>query len=221
MDETGAYTAERASALSGVPQSTIRWWAAHDVLMPSVSRSKVALWSYRDLMSIRVVYWLRQRKTTTAGAAISRSSMKAVRNAIARLRHLEMPLVDESGRVSVRVNGDGDIYLETSAGPELSGSGQLARTDLIDLIAPFDTREGLHGPDLARPRPELRIIPGKLGGSPHVVHTRVETRVLSSLSEDGLPLGTIHRLYAYLTGTQIAEALDLEIQLQKNLRVAA
>ncbi len=220
MDETGAYTAERASALSGVPQSTIRWWANHDVLVPSVSRSKVALWSYRDLMSIRVLYWLRRRKTTTAGAAIPRSSMKSVRRALTQLRSFEMPLVDELGHVSVRVNGDGDIYIETRRGPE-TVLGQLGHGDLIDLIAPFDTREGLHGPDLARPRPELRISPGKLGGSPHVAHTRVETRALSALADDGLNVATINRLYAYLTGTQIAEALDLETQLQKNLHIAA
>jgi uncharacterized protein (DUF433 family) len=220
VDETGAYTAERASALSGVPQSTIRWWARHDVLIPSVSRSKVALWSYRDLLSMRVVYWLRQRKTTTEGASIHRSSMKSVRHALAQLRNLALPLVDESGRVSVRVNGHGDIYIASADRAE-SLVGQLAHGDLIDLIAPFDTREGLHGPDLARPRPELRIVPGKLGGSPHVVHTRVETRALSALADDGLPVATIHRLYAYLTSTQIAEALDLEMQLQKNLRIAA
>lgn len=220
MDETGAYTAERASALSGVPQSTIRWWAGHDVLVPSVSRSRVALWSYRDLMSMRVVYWLRQRKTTTAGAAVPRSSMKAVRRALEKLRHLELPLVDASGRVSVRVNGDGEIYVDAPHGLE-SSAGQLGHGDLIDLIAPFDTREGLHGPDLARPRPELRIVPGKLGGSPHVAHTRVETRALAALADDGLPLEIIHKLYAYLTGTQIAEALDLETQLQRNIRIAA
>lgn len=47
-------------------------------------------------------------------------------------------------------------------------AGQRVSSDLIDLIRPFETEGGIRGPDLARPRPELRIVAGKLGGSPHV-----------------------------------------------------
>jgi uncharacterized protein (DUF433 family) len=147
--------------------------------------------------------------------------MKAVRKALVRLSSLELPLVEEAGRTSaVRVNGEGEIYIVTTVGPEKT-TGQLGHGELLDLIAPFDTLEGLRGPDLARPRPELRIVPGKLGGSPHVVHTRVETRALSALVDDGLSVATIRQLYSYLTETQIVEALDLEKQLEKNLGIAA
>src|SRR4051794_16328897 len=63
MDLQGAYTADRAAALSGVPKSTIHWWARNDILIPKVSSTKVKLWSYGDLMSLRVIYWLRRKKT--------------------------------------------------------------------------------------------------------------------------------------------------------------
>lgn len=43
MDAVGAYTADRAAALSGVPKSTIHWWARHDVLVPSVSANNGAM----------------------------------------------------------------------------------------------------------------------------------------------------------------------------------
>jgi hypothetical protein len=46
--------------------------------------------------------------------------------------------------------------------------------------------EGLKGPDLVRPKPELRIVPGKLSGSPHVAGTRVETTAIAALAKDGL-----------------------------------
>jgi len=39
----GVYTAERAAALSGVPKSTIHYWAREGVLAPSVSAEKVKL----------------------------------------------------------------------------------------------------------------------------------------------------------------------------------
>jgi DNA-binding transcriptional MerR regulator len=45
MDLLGAYAADRAAALSGVPQSTIHWWARNEILIPSVSAERVKLWS--------------------------------------------------------------------------------------------------------------------------------------------------------------------------------
>jgi DNA-binding transcriptional MerR regulator len=43
MEPVGAYTADRAAALSGVPKSTIHWWARNDVLVPGVSATRVML----------------------------------------------------------------------------------------------------------------------------------------------------------------------------------
>ena len=88
MQSTGAYAADRASALSGVPKSTIHYWARTELLVPSVSRSKVKLWSYADLMGLRIIYWLRQQKTDVAGAEVPATSMRAIRRA---LRHLAAP----------------------------------------------------------------------------------------------------------------------------------
>jgi uncharacterized protein (DUF433 family) len=167
MDAVGAYTADRAAALSGVPKSTIHWWARHDVLVPTVSATKIMLWSYADLMGLRVIYWLRQRKTTTLGVEVPRTSMPAIRRAL--------------------------------------------------LIVPFTTAEGTRGPDLIAPRAELRIVPGKLSGSPHVVHTRLETRALAALATDGYDIPSIHRLYPYVSAPQIEQALELEQQLAENL----
>lgn len=56
MEPRGAYTAERAAALSGVPKSTIHYWARQDILVPSVSAERVKLWSYGDLMALRTIY---------------------------------------------------------------------------------------------------------------------------------------------------------------------
>jgi uncharacterized protein (DUF433 family) len=104
------------------------------------------------------------------------------------------------------------------AGPETL-AGQTLVADAINLVAPFSTKEGLRGPDLVRPRPELRIVPGRLSGSPHVVHTRLETRALYALDRDGLDSTAIRTLYPYVTEAQVAQALDLERQLEANLAI--
>jgi uncharacterized protein (DUF433 family) len=106
------------------------------------------------------------------------------------------------------------------AGPETL-SGQSLVPESINLIAPFKTREGTCGPDLARPRPEIRIVPGRLSGSPHIVHTRLETRAVYALHRDGLTPQAIRALYPYVSDTQIADAIGLEQQLEHNLAVRA
>jgi uncharacterized protein (DUF433 family) len=85
-------------------------------------------------------------------------------------------------------------------------------------VAPFTSIEGLKGPDLVRPRPELRIVPGKLSGSPHVAGTRVETTALAALANDGLDTARIIQLYPYLNEAQVSDAIALEQDLDQNLK---
>jgi len=218
MQPTGAYAADRASALSGVPKSTIHYWARTELLVPSVAIEKVKLWSYADLMGLRIIYWLRRQKTDAAGAVVPPTSMRTVRRALKRLGTLGEPLWHPDD-ASIWVAPDGEIHVRGPAGAE-TVSGQTLVPDALNLIAPFPSREGLHGPDLARPRPELRIAPGRLSGSPHVVDTRLETSALHALEQDGLGAEAILSLYPYLTRQQLSEALDLEGQLAANLAIA-
>jgi uncharacterized protein (DUF433 family) len=218
MQPTGAYTADRTSALSGVPKSTIHYWARTELLLPSVSVSKVKLWSYADLMALRIIYWLRQQKTAATGAEVPKTSMRVIRRALTRLRALQEPLWHPE-QASIWVDGDGEVHLRGPRGPETL-AGQTLVHGAIDLIAPFNTREGLHGPNLAVPRPELRIVPGRLSGSPHVIHSRLETRALFALHRDGLVDAAIHTLYPYVSEEQLSQAIDLERQLEANLRCA-
>src|SRR4051794_37197848 len=157
----GAYPADRAAALSGVPRSTIHYWARHNVLVPSVSPTKVKLWSYTDLMGLRTIYWLRQRKVTSAGWEIPPAAMPSVRRALAALAELDLDLWTEDGRPSVRVDPNGEIYILTGWGAESGSRAGLLDPDMFDLIAPFEARMA-RGPDLQAPRPHLRIVPGKL-----------------------------------------------------------
>lgn len=55
----GCYEGPRAAALSGVPVSTVYYWARLGIVEPSVSPTRIKLWSYADLMALRIVYWLR------------------------------------------------------------------------------------------------------------------------------------------------------------------
>ena len=216
----GAYTADRAAALSGVPWSTVHYWARHEILVPSVSPTKVKQWSYADLMGLRTIHWLRQRKVTTEGSDVPRTAMPAVRTALKMLRDLDLDLWTEDGGPSVAVDPAGHVFVRIRDTVETEGGVQPLHPDLLDLIEPFKTLT-THGPDLQKPREHLRIVPGKLSGSPHVAHTRLETVTIASLRNRGFQTAKIESLYPKVMPIGLIEAIDLEEQLSGNLRAAA
>lgn len=220
MQVGGAYTADRAASLSGVPRSTVHYWARSGYLVPSVSAERVKLWSFADLMALRTIYWLRQPKSRADGREIPRSKMGVIKQAISRLRELDLALFDGS-RPNVAVTLNGEVLLDRVGQPLENADGQLIDPKLIDVLAPFNTLEGSRGPDLSMPRPKLRILPRKLSGAPHVADTRVETQAIQALATRGYGIDRIATLYPFLTATQIRESIDLEEQLARNIAVHA
>jgi uncharacterized protein (DUF433 family) len=146
--------------------------------------------------------------------------MRAVRRALREIAGLELDVWSEDGAPRVAVDRSGGIVIEHGEGAQRPGGQSILDPDMLDLLAPFASREGLKGPDLSVPRPRLRIVPGKLGGSPHVVHTRLESQALGALAGGGLAQEKIYRLYPDIEPAAIEDALDLERQLAQNLEPA-
>lgn len=214
--ERGAYTAERAAALSGVPKSTVHHWAREALLVPSISPTRVKLWSYIDLMGLRTMYWLRHPKPGPDGAQIPPTPMSKVREALAELDKIDLGFWDEELGYMVRVTREGEIHVG-SANESRPLEPQL-RMEVLDLIEPFESEDGIRGPNLVVPRPRLRIIPGKLAGAPHLQRTRLETEALAAIARRGVSNQNVYRLYPRFDPAAIDEALDLESQLARNLQ---
>lgn len=206
----GCYDARRASALSGVPPTTVYWWARQGIVVPSVSPSREKLWSYADLMALRIVSWLRHRKPSDLPA----SPMPRVRHALLQLDSLSLglwnPLSDQA--CPILVDERGSIYVR-NGDDVLNSSGQpaLLPADVLGLTAPF-AEAGLLGPDLVRPRPHLRIVPAKVSGEPHIEHSRITTLTLAALAARGYSSAHIADMYGE-PQESIDEAIDLEQQL--------
>jgi uncharacterized protein (DUF433 family) len=220
MDPTGAYPADRAAALSAVPISTVHYWARTGVLVPSVSPERVKLWSYADLMGLRMIYWLRQSKEAPDGRDVPRTSMVAVRKALGALDGLDFSLWSEEHGPGVIVDRLGRILISKADHLETPDGAQMLDLESLDLVRPFDAGDA-RGPDLHTPRPSLRIVPGKLAGSPHIAQTRIETAALAALRARGLGADVIHGLYPEVEQAAIVDAVDLELQLTRNLKAAA
>jgi uncharacterized protein (DUF433 family) len=221
MDPRGAYTADRASALSGVPISTVHYWARQETLVPSVSPMRVKLWSYSDLLGLRTIAWLRATKVDDNGYSIPATTMPLVRRALAELRGLDLDLWTDEESPNVGVDRSGTIVLEPDREPRHLDGQHLIDAETFDVLRPFDLGVEHRGPDLVKPRPRIRIVPGKLAGAPHVYQTRVETQALAALKVRGLDATNIARLYPILKLEDVDDALDLERELQPALALAA
>lgn len=218
MDRRGTYTAERAAALSGVPKNTIYHWARREILVPCVSVERVKLWSYRDLLALRTIAWLIPPKQVRVGSNASKLAMPAIRRALAELRNLELSQSAEDRERRVVVDRHGEIHLQVVQEADEALDRTIARaTDFLDLFGPFSAAPGQRGPDLHTPRPSLRIVPGKLSGSPHIVHTRIETVVIAALRDRNVSVEQIRALYPMVGEGAIDEAIDLELQLRQNI----
>lgn len=221
----GAYSADRAASLAGVPVSTLYYWAREEIYVPGLSRGRLMLWSWPDLLALRAISWLR---TTKPDLSVKATTMKQVR---ALLWTVEEDSGDRLGErlarrsLVLRVDTSGRPYVEIEdelAQPVDQGVLQLASSDLmIDLLAVYEPGQGIRGPHLLTPRPQLRILPGKLGGEPHIQDTRIETRAVSALIQRGYEAEQIIELYPFLDVASVEQAVDLEEQLSGNLRSAA
>lgn len=217
----GCYDASRAAALSGVPKTTVYWWARHGIVVPSVSPVQEKLWSYSDLMALRVVSWLRRPKPGDHDRDLPASPMPKVRRALALLDELSLDpwnpnmkgqsplLVDRAGRIYVRTP---DEVLNLQKQPV------LLPEETLGLTAPFQSA-GMSGPDLLRPRPHLRIVPAKVTGEPHIERSRLTTQTIAALAARGFSTMHIAEMYEESVGS-IREAIDLEEQLSGNALVA-
>jgi DNA-binding transcriptional MerR regulator/uncharacterized protein (DUF433 family) len=203
--DLGHYEAERAAALAGVPKSTLYHWARTDLIVPSVSAERQKLWSYRDLLTLRLVRWLRTPKDDLG---IARTAMAEVRQLLDKFGD-QLWQIDQAGRdvPTILVAPDGSVVLGEQ--PRSTVGGQYLLEDAgLDLFAPFE-----RGVDLRVPRERLRIVPGKVAGEPHLAGSRLTTRTLGALADRGLTVEQISELYPHDDPVGIVEALDLERSL--------
>ncbi len=208
----GCYEGRRAAAFAGVPVSTVYQWARSGIVEPSVSPRRIKLWSYADLMALRIVYWLRHPKKGR-GREIAASPMSRVREALAELERRGLDIWDDSGErpdSPLRVDSSATIFLIDDDTSRVDGQRPL--DGMLDLLGPFEC-DGQSGPDLLRPRPNLRIIPGRVSGEAHLVGSRITTQVAAALHRKIADVEKIATLYPGFGASLFEEAIEFERSL--------
>jgi uncharacterized protein (DUF433 family)/DNA-binding transcriptional MerR regulator len=207
----GVYGGRRAAQLSGVPERTVYHWAATGVLVPDYSRERPKGWSYRDLVYLRLVAWLRSHN---------------------------LPLTDVTSKVGEwrayfeTAVGDADTVIHADGIGVARGrfeidelTGQAVFEPLVEYTARFDLLarpeddrqpKRLWGPNLVRPTQYTAISPWILAGEPVVRGSRIRTGSLYALrAERGLTNADIVALYSYLEAAEVDDAIRLEHRLRR------
>ena len=204
----GRYPAERAAQLSGVPHRTVYDWQAKRVWVPDYAKANPMQWSYRDLVYLRMLLWLR-RKGMERSAAVERVRM------VRRL--IETEAIDTT---VLRSEGQG-LIIEGDNIDRMTGEGVFSvvnevvdEHDLLDPIPDVSTGP-LWLPNLRRPSERTAVSPWVMAGEPCVQNTRVPTVSLWALqSQRALRPADIVRLYPGLTTEDVDDATHLERRLR-------
>ncbi len=204
----GRYTYERAAQLTGVPRRTLHHWAREGIFVPDFNGLRPKQWSYRDLVLVRLLVWLRGAGHKPGDASkriamVRQSLEQAPRDAVPVLRADRHALL----------LGDEEFDRLTGA-QVLAGLGSYLTVFEFTQALP-ELSHGLWGPNLIRPSFWTSMLPLVMAGEPCIVTTRITTSNVWALRHQrGLDDDEIVALYPGIEAEQVADAVALEAKLR-------
>lgn len=214
----GHYGVQRTSQLSGIPQSTLYDWRSQSVYVPDYDAASPTGWSYRDLVFLRLLAWLRQRGMERSVAAIQVARVRAEIEAGERVRYLyasSCALIAAGERVD-RISGESLLPFDRL-------EALFAHFDIAEPIRELGpSRQRLWAPDLVRPSKHSFIAPSVMAGDPCLDDTRIPTATVYTLrTERDLSSEDVVALYPELDAEAVEDAYGLETRLRKAVPNAA
>ncbi len=208
----GQYGVARTSQLSGIPSSTLYEWSRNEIYVPDFQNGTPKAWSYRDLVFLRLLAWLRQGGMERVTAS---QQVKNLKTRIAKGFEIQYLYADD--HTLIYENEGSDRATGVSILPFDSIADCLGVFDLLDPIEELDhKRERLWAPDLQEPSQHTRISPFVMAGDPCISESRIPTASIYALRyERGLEIGEIVELFPGLSAESIADADKLERRLRR------
>lgn len=196
------YTARLTAALTGASLGRLAYWRRDNgqgpVLSPEYGTSPRALYSFRDVVALRICVRLRHE-----------TSLQRVRRSLAHLQevapdtHLSAHTLKSAGRTIVWLTPEGD-FIDTVEQPGQAG----IRVVMEEVFRSFTTADGRKVPDLTTPAPGLSIDDEVRSGYPVLAGTRIPYDTVAALAQDGLTDADIIDLYPSVTADGIHGAVE-------------
>ncbi|MDX2520607.1 MULTISPECIES: DUF433 domain-containing protein [Streptomyces] len=195
-----SYEPKLAAALTGATLRQLAHWrnpaaAKGALLIPEVSAERPILYSFRDLIALRLCVQMRKE-----------TSLHKIRDAV---RSLRVNLGEREHLSTYRLVADGHhIYLvEPAQATDLLHGGNGVIHQVVDALKPF-YRGGRHIPDLYQPRDHLRVDEDVRGGEPVIDGTRIPAADVAALVRDGIAPERIVDFYPGVSAAAARDALD-------------
>ena len=166
-----AFPVELASTLTGASVNTLRRWRRDGIFAPELSPMRPMLYSFRDLVALRSVCYLR-----------SEVSLQKIRRALANLseqdftRHLSEYQFATDGKTVVLWTEDGFIDI-------VDKPCKFNVVTLVEIYRPFTNQAEKPVVDFEKPRKRIEVAPGRLGGFPTIEGTRIPYDTVARLQQ--------------------------------------
>ncbi len=208
--EAHAFTAERVRTLTGLTLRQLQYWDEQRFIVPALTarkgRGRKRLYSFRDLVSLRVAAQLRSLGI----------SLQQIRKVHAHLQNLDyrQPLAELRFFVS-----GGRLYFEEA---RTIRSGRRQEQVVASYVVPLgEIAQGLASQVAKahdRRSGEIERRRGTLGGQPVIKGTRITVASIKRLARDGASRAEIRQLYPDLKPADIRAALAQGPSERRQLR---
>ncbi|GAA3671260.1 DUF433 domain-containing protein [Micrococcus luteus] len=194
------------SALTGASPAQLHGWKRSGVLVPEGNADRPLLYSFRDLVALRAIVYLR-----------AQTSNQRIVRAMHTLRH-EYDLTDHPSQYTFATDGRSvEVLIGDEALELVEGKGQRALIPLTQVFRPFTNLQGKEVIDFEHPRPHLAVVPGRMGGWPTIEDTRVPYDVVADLVRDGdLTTDLLPAFYPTVSAEAAADALSFDLQVRQS-----
>lgn len=186
------------SVLTGASQGQLRRWARDGLLVPEEHEHRPMLYSFRDLVALRIIMFLR-----------SETSLQRVRKALTNLD--VMDLTEHPSAYTFATDGRSIGVVDEANGTVVDlvrSPGQTADLGLAQAFARFSTKSGKMVNDFLAPRPRLSINPRRMGGWPTIVGTRITYDAIADLVDNRTIFAAdVPNLYP-ITSEDVSDALS-------------
>lgn len=197
-----AYTTKMTQYLTGATESQLNRWAREGILVPEVQKSRPKLYSFRDLVALRMIARLR-----------STVSLQKIRLALQTLEDYD--LTEHLSEYRFATDGKSvKVWTESGFMDVVSNPGQWELVNLADIYDSFVNFRDRRVPPLLEPAEGIRISPDRLGGVPTIRDFRLPFDSVFGWVDEVVTDEELQEFYPFLTIEDLrnAEAFKLDLE---------
>ncbi|WP_160094591.1 DUF433 domain-containing protein [Rhodococcus sp. T7] len=198
-----SFPIELTAALTGASVNQLRRWSRAGLVTPEIRPSRPMLYSFRDLVALRSVCYLR-----------SEVSLQKVKTAFSNLS--EHDLTEHPAAYRFATDGTTVVVWNEDRFMDLvKNPGQFELVTINDVYRSFTNSSDRVVSDFEHPRENLSVAPDRIGGWPTIRGTRVPFDTIADLVADGdVTADEVPDFYPTVSPSAVADAVSFQEEVE-------